>query len=156
MQLRDATVDDTDALAGVFFRAVREGALGPYSDAECTAWAPMRPTAEYWAKRISGLDVVVAERGSTVLGFMSWNTGDGDLDQAFVLPEVRGQGVANAIYAVIENRARSRKVARLHTYASHLAKPFFLRQGWAVLGENQVDLSGVHLTNWRMEKALTQ
>lgn len=154
MELRNATADDVVALADVFFRAVREGALGPYSETECAAWAPIRPTPEYWGKRLDPLDTIVAERDGIIEGFMAWNTDDGDLDLAFVLPEMRGKGVANAIYAIVENRARSLGVTRLHAHASHLAKPFFLRQGWDVLHENQVDLSGVKLANWVMEKSL--
>lgn len=156
MLLRDAVADDIADLTDVFFRAVREGALGPYSETECAAWAPCRPTPEYWAKRIEGLDTIVADQDGKIVGFMAWNKGDGDLDLAFVLPEMRGKGVTNAIYAMVENRARSQGAPRLHAHASHLAKPFFMRQGWDVLRENQVDLEGICLTNWVMEKSLSR
>ena len=154
MQIRDAVSTDMDALADVFFRAVREGALGPYTVEQCSAWVPSRPTGAYWATRMAGLDAVVAEQDGVILGFMAWNPKDGDLDLAFVLPEQRGQGVSDALYAIIENRARGYQIRRLHTHASHLAKPFFLRQGWTALRENTVTLQGVVLTTWIMEKSL--
>lgn len=91
MQLRDAAAADAGTLAHVFFRAVREGALGPYSAAQCAAWVSACPTADQWANRIDGLDTIVAAQDGQIVGFMAWNTANGVLDLAFVLPEVRGQ-----------------------------------------------------------------
>ena len=155
MDYRAARPQDAGALAHVFFRAVREGAASAYTCEERAAWAPKEPEAEAWQARIAGLTTVVAEDQSGIVGFMSLNTDDGDLDLAFVLPEAKGTGVAKALYAMIENHARSRKIRRLHTRASHLARPFFERQGWTVQRENQVERQGVTLTNWIMDKTLT-
>ncbi|MDA9207591.1 GNAT family N-acetyltransferase [Octadecabacter sp.] len=155
MQLRDGVDGDAEAVAGVFFRAVREGALGPYTQAECAAWCGERPSATQWIRRTEGLETVVAEMDGQIVGFMTARASDGYIDHAFVLPEMRGQGVADAIYAVVENRARCQKTKRLHTHASHMAKSFFSRHGWIVVSENQVDLAGVQLTNWIMDKPLS-
>lgn len=67
---------------------------------------------------------------------------------------MRGLGVSDALYAVVENRARSQGISLLQADASHLAKLFFLRQGWTVVRENQVDMSGTVLANWIMNKSL--
>ena len=155
MDIRDARLSEAGTLAEVFYRSVREGAVGPYSPAQCEAWAPQRPTADHWAARIAGLETVLAERDGRIVGFMSLNPGDGDLDLAYVLPEVKGTGVARSLYAVLENRARSRGLTRLHTHASHLAKPFFTAQGWRVDRANRIDRSGVTLDNWIMSKRLS-
>lgn len=154
MHLRNGVPADAGALTNVFFCAVREGALGPYTETQCAAWAPSRPTLTYWAERTRGLDIVVAEVDDTILGFMAWNARDGDLDMAFVLPEARGTGVADALYRIVENRARNAEIKKLHTMASYLARPFFARHGWTVLRENNVVISDVALTNWAMEKTL--
>ena len=155
MHVRDGEHGDAEALANVFFRAVREGALGPYTQTECAAWCSERPSAAQWIKRTDGLDTVVAEKDSQILGFMTARASDGYIDHAFVLPEMRGQGVADAIYAVVENRARCQRTKRLHTHASHMARSFFIRHGWRVVSENRVDLTSAQLTNWIMDKPLS-
>lgn len=154
MWVRAAEAGDMEALAEVFFVAVREGAAPAYDAAQRAAWAGAQPTAEQWAERLAGLETVVAEDSGVVVGFMSVRASDGDLDLAFVRPEVRGTGVAAALYAALENRMRVAGVARLHTRASHMAKPFFERQGWAVVRPNTVTRAGQTLDNWVMEKTL--
>ena len=79
---------------------------------------------------------------------------DGLIDLAFVAPDVAGQGVAKPLYDAIEAEAKGRGLARLHAEASLLARPFFERQGWSVVGRQSVERDGVALTNFVMEKAL--
>jgi putative acetyltransferase len=97
----------------------------------------------------------VAERDGVPVGFMSLDLARGYLDLAFVLPQVMGQGVADALYAVLEARARAEGLARLTTEASALARPFFARNGWALIREQQVERRGVALHNAVMEKTLS-
>ena len=155
MEYRAAREADAGPLAEVYYRAVHEGAAEAYSKEQRAAWAPSIPSAEAWRHRLEGLSTIVAEEGGQIVGFMSLNPHDGDLDLAFVLPEVRGTGVAKALYAVLEDQARTQGLDRLHTHASHVARPFFEGQGWTVLAENTVERQGVALTNWIMEKRLT-
>jgi putative acetyltransferase len=154
MIVRDAAAGDMDALGEVFFRAVHIGAAEAYCEAQRTAWAGAQPSGEAWAKRLEGLLTLVADAGEGPLGFMSVREGDGYLDLAFVQPEQRGQGIAAAIYAILENRMRAAKVARLHTQASHMAKPFFERQGWVTIRANHAQMGDQCLDNWIMEKTL--
>lgn len=154
MIVRDACAGDMARLGEIFFRAVRIGAAGAYSEAQRAAWAGAQPYAEGWSTRLDGLLTLVADAGEGPLGFMSVRESDGYLDLAFVQPELRGQGVAAAIYAVLENRMRAGKVARLHTHASHMAKPFFERQGWVTIRPNRAQMGDQTLDNWIMEKPL--
>ena len=85
---------------------------------------------------------------------MAADLATGYLDLAFVEKGAQGTGVAEAAYLVLENRARAARLSRLSSDASHLAKPFFARHGWACLGPQTVERDGVTLENWRMEKAL--
>lgn len=153
MWVRDARAEDVGALAEIFWRAVREGAAPCYSDAERAAWAPERPDAAAWARRLDGLQTVVAEEGCP-RGFMSLRADDGYLDLAFVDPEWRGRGVADRLYAVLEGRARARRLPRLTTHASRMACGFFLRHGWLVMSAQTVQRGAVPLARFEMEKWL--
>ena len=154
IRIRDADPDDAGPLADIFFRAVREGAAPAYDLAQRHAWAPVRPDAVTWARRLEGLHTLVADEGGAAQGFIAVRPGDSYVDLLFVLPHLRGQGVAAALYAEVERRMRADGCDRLHTQASHLAKAFFIKHGWDVLRRNTVTRGGVVLTNWIMEKHL--
>lgn len=154
MLLRWADEADAGPLADIFYSAVRNGAKPAYSEAVLKAWVPERPTADGWAKRIEGLETAMAEADGDALGFMSVNLRDGDLDLAFVRPDRRRSGLADSLYAMIENRARAAGLPRLHSHASHMARPFLERQGWGVVRPGQVSRGGVIIDNWVMEKHL--
>lgn len=155
MEVRSYLPGDAEGLGQVFFRAVREGAAGRYDPAQTAAWSPEPPAGPRWAERLEAADTVLAIDGSTPLGFMTVDS-NGYLDLAFVVPEVMGQGVSDAIYAVLEGRARARGIAALTTQASLLAEPFFTRHGWQVLRRQEVEIGGVLLKNAWMEKHLLE
>jgi putative acetyltransferase len=152
--LRSYTPEDAEVLGGVFYRSVREGAAARYTEEERAAWAPEVPNGPAWEAKLAKSDVVVAESGGKIVGFM---TRQGALcDMAFVLPEVMGTGVAGVLCAVLEGRARAEGVDRMTVEASHLAEPFFARRGWGVVRRQTVERKGVTLVNCVMEKDLAQ
>ena len=67
------------------------------------------------------------------------------LDMAFVHPDHLRQGVASALYSVIEGRARALGLVRLDTEASLLAEPLFAARGWRVTRRQKVVRRGVTL-----------
>lgn len=146
MEYRPYEPRDAVACAQIFFRAVREGAAGAYNAAERQAWAAQVPDTDRWHARLAAQTCFVAQNGEDVVGFMSLRP-DGYLDLAFVLPEQMGKGTAHGLYALIVNAALVQGIERLHTQASHLARPFFARQGWQVDHEQEVKCNGVTLGN---------
>lgn len=154
--IRSYAEGDAPRLAGIFHRAVHEGAANRYSEAERKAWSPVRPDTRSWQLRLSEAETVVAETDAGPVGFMSLDLSRAYVDLAFVLPEVMGTGVAAALYCVLEGRARAHGLTVLTTEASLLAEPFFLRQGWRVIRRQEVERSGVLLRNAAMEKALNR
>jgi len=151
VHVRPYRAGDAPVLAHVFDRAVREGAADAYDTDQRAAWAGAIDTPPDWSQRLSEEVTVVAERGGEIVGFMTLGR-DGFLDLAFVLPEAMGTGVAAALHDRILAEAEARKLTRLTTEASHLARRFFIKQGWRDLGEVQVDLGGTLLTSFSMEK----
>ena len=144
---------DAEAAARIFHAAVHEGAAALYSEEQRVAWAPAVPDARAWAERLGSARSVVAERNGKVLGFMSL-TPEGLIDLAFVAPEAMGAGIGRRLYEAIERTARNEAMERLFTDASLVARPFFARQGFALVRQQTVTRRGVSLTNFRMEKWL--
>ena len=70
-------------------------------------------------------------------------------------PDFMGQGVGDALYAVMLNQTLVDGVRVLNTDASHLAKSFLLRHGWTHLEKQIVRKNGVDLVNHKMGISLT-
>lgn len=155
LTIRSYAPVDAIPLGRVYFRAVREGALKAYTAEQCSAWAPHAPASAVWRRRLAQGQTLVAEQAGEPVGFMTLLP-DGHLDLAFVLPEVMGKGVAAALYATLENRARVAAIAKLTSEASELARPFFLRHGWSVVQRQDLVRDGVPLHNYQMEKRLSR
>ena len=146
--------EDAEATARIYFDAVRIGAQSHYDEAQRRAWAASVPDTLPWRARLKSQASFVAERDGAVVGFMTLKP-DGCIDLAFVAPEAMGTGVARRLYERLLAEAAAMELRRLHTEASHLARPFFERQGWSVVKQQTVERNGVALTNFVMEKYLT-
>lgn len=153
IRIRAFHPDDSNALRQIFFRAVHEGTAQWYTPEQRTAWANAAQAPPDWPKRLGDQITVVAETDGHLTGFMTLGH-DGHLDLAFVTPEAMGTGVASALHDRLLTLANKAEMPVLITEASHLARRFFLRQGWRELAKQEVALRGVLLTNFRMEKRL--
>jgi putative acetyltransferase len=139
--------------AQVFFDAVREGTRGHYTEAQRRAWAGEAPDPQGWRDRLKGMEGFAAEQEGRLVGFMTIDAA-GFIDLAFVASAAVGRGVGFQLYRAVEARARELGASVLTTEASRMARPFFERQGWAVMAEQTVVKRGVELTNYKMRKAL--
>ncbi len=154
MIIRAYQPEDADALAQIFFDAVRIGAAAHYSTDQLAAWAPLRPSAQVWSARLEGLTTWVAVTDRP-LGFMSMR-GDGYLDLAFVAPEQRGRGLGHALHAAVLAEARTRALPRLTVEASLAAHSFFVRLGWQEIARQTLERHGQQIENFRMQRIIGQ
>lgn len=145
--------NDAVVLADVFYEAVHHGTGGHYTPAQQQAWAPNADMPATWPDRLAALDVWVAQADDEIAGFMA-ATPQGYIDFAFVRPRWMGRTVAQALYDVILERARTSHLKRMTTHASLLARPFFAKQGWQVDEMEIVDLNGEQLKRFAMSLTL--
>jgi len=145
--------EDAEATARLFFEAVHRGTSPFYDEAERNAWAPRIPETSAWLDRLKPQSVFVAEMDGQVVGFMTLRS-DGCVDLAYVLPEMMGQGIAKELHRHTLREAARLGLRKLRADASHLARPFFERQGWTVVRRQCVHRAGVALANSAMEKLL--
>jgi putative acetyltransferase len=154
LSIRNYRPEDARALARVFHRAVRRSTSEHYTLAQRLAWSPWVQGGEAWHARLAEIETLVAELPHGPVGFMALDLSEGFLDFAYVDPAVRGKGVAAALYAVLEGRARAAGLTRLETEASRVAEPFFRSRGWTVVRRQEVRRNGVRLPNAVMERIL--
>ena len=145
---------EADALGVIFYRAVHEGAAGAYDASQRHAWASKAPTGPDWAARLTAQHTFVARDAGRPVGFMTLDA-EGHIDLAFVDPDHQRRGLGGRLYNRVETVARETGLVRLSSEASHLARGLFERRGWQVLREQRIERAGVMLTNFAMEKRLT-
>lgn len=153
--IRPYATGNPDATLTLFLAAVTVTAASDYSAAQVAAWAgpAERHTAD-WDRRMATRESLVAVRDHEVAGFSDVSD-DGYIDMMFVSPTHARQGVATALMAAVEARARILGVHRLWANVSITARPLFEACGFAVDAEQHPVIGGVALTNYRMSRALS-
>ena len=153
MMVRSYSTEDLPAVLALFERSVREIASHDYVPEQVAAWAPELPDVNGWSKRLSSQMVFVCEDQGRIAGFASVE-GDGHLDLLYVHPEAQRRGVASMLWAHILEWAIARKLNSVFTEASVTARPFFECFGFHVVCSQIVQVRGVSMPNFRMERAL--
>lgn len=152
MKIREYEPDDLPELMALFRRSVLEGASRDYNPEQLSAWADT-VEQQTWAERLAGQTVAVCEMDEGIGGFASMGA-NGHLDFMFVHPEHLRRGIASMLYSHLETWADAQGIERIYTEASLTAKPFFEKQGFAVIVRQTVERNDVTLNNFRMEKWL--
>jgi len=153
MDIQTCSPDKAREIAELFHQSVHAIDPSIYSPEQKEAWAPTPVDHKRWAERVKRKQPWIALIDGRVAGFMELDA-DGHIDCAYTHPDFQRRGVASALYAQLLAQARARNLTRLHVEASHLAKPFFERRGFALVRKNEVQRNGVLLVNFLMEKEL--
>ena len=159
--VREYAAADAAATLDVFERSVRGLAHGSYSEAQIDAWVGSRTTAEWLAAREGQIGAVASfGEGGPLVGLVALELQDPAvgtvalLDLMFVVPEAARQGVASALLEWAMGEARGAGAARMSTFASHTALPYFEARGFVVEEERTVRRGGVELQNYAMSRSL--
>jgi GNAT superfamily N-acetyltransferase len=104
---------------------------------------------------ISGVETLVAESPSGIIGVAQLDPGPSRLRALFVAATEQGQGLGRALLACTERIARARGVTRLHGAMSSNAVPFYAHCGYEPCGgTDRLIRSGVVVPVTSMEKQL--
>jgi putative acetyltransferase len=155
VRVRRYAAGDSEAVAEVFFRSVREGARADYSPAQVEAWAPeRRPPAWFDGRAGDGrIFLVAVNDADEVVGYADLET-NGHIDHMFCRPDVIGHGVGSRLYDALEAAARSAAIDRLYVEASAAARRLLVHKGFVDLGRQDLVVRGVEMHNHVMEKHL--
>lgn len=148
VKLRAYRSEDCPLLLRLFYDTVHTVNVRNYTEEQCNVWATGQEDAARWNASLLAHTTVVAEWDGRIAGFGDMDD-TGYLDRLYVSKDHQGLGIATAICEYLEQTVKA-SVYTIH--ASITAKPFFLRQGYNVVREQQVERRGVMLTNYVMEK----
>jgi GNAT superfamily N-acetyltransferase len=137
--MRPARVDERRALDALMLRSK---AHWGYDDAFLAACAPVLVVP---AAAIAAGDVLVAQRGSEVVGVVAIATVDGEpdeveLDVCFVDPIAIGTGVGRALVDAAFSLARARGAASMRVQSDPHAEAFYAGLGGVRVGEAASDV----------------
>ena len=151
MQLREYTPSDCAQMAELFYQTVHSVNAKDYTQEQLDAWATGEVDLQAWDASFRAHKTIIAVKNGKIVGFGDMDE-RGYLDRLYVHKDYQGQGIASAICGELERFAAGKT---LTTHASITAKPFFLHRGYRVVRQQDVIRRGVVLTNFVMEKQLT-
>lgn len=155
MKIRSFKPDDSASLASIYHEAVQVVGSNYYTPDQVEVWSPQPVPPERFLARVSdGRSVFVAiEDNDNPIGFIELEF-DGHIDCFYCHPDFVGTGVGAVLYDRLESSARSAGMSRLYVEASEVARGFFLRMGFSLIGRRDFELSSVLIHNYSMEKFL--
>ena len=146
MQIRRYDPADLDEVVKLFYNTVHIVNAADYTPKQLDAWAPKTMDTSKWAVSLARNSAFVAVEDG-IIGFGDI-TADGYLDRLYVRADSIGQGVGKALCRRLESTVGG----DITTHASITARPFFEKMGYFVVKKQQVERSGVLLTNFIMKK----
>jgi len=151
--IRKYRIQDLSPVVRLFTDSVHELTAGAYDETQRYAWASRTPHLDTWRERLESLETLVAEEGSDLAGFISYEK-DGHIDLVFTAPNYARRGIASALYHEAEQQLKELGVTELKTEASVVARPFFERHGFEVVDEQRVKVRGAQFLRYLMRKKL--
>lgn len=147
MVIREYEPRDCKELSELFYNTVHAVNARDYTKEQLDAWASGKVDLEQWNQSFLEHYSIVAVDEEVIVGFGDIDK-TGYLDRLYVHADHQGKGVATAICDKLEQAVQGRVV----THASITARPFFIKRGYKVIREQQVERQGVFLRNFVMEK----
>lgn len=145
---------DAPQLLKLFRETIHRINSRDYSPQQVSVWSSDEIEEAGWTDRFVGRFVAVAEVSNRIAGFAELEV-DGHIDRFYVSADHQRLGAGRALLDAILEEARRLGIHQLIADVSITARPFFERQGFAVLSPQVVVLRGVEFRNYRMARQLT-
>ena len=157
MQLKPYQPNNLTAMLALFHRTVHTVNAKDYTPQQQDAWAPGDVTQDpqrraRWDQTLREHLSLLAWEGEELMGFGDIDLAAGYLDRLYVRWDCQGQGIARALCDQLEGAVSG----PVTTHASITARHFFEARGYRVVRQQQVERQGVALTNFVMEKPVTE
>ncbi len=153
LTIRKYRIQDLSPVVRLFTDSVHELTAAAYDETQRYAWASRTPNLDTWQQRLDAMETLVAEEGSALAGFISYEP-NGTIDLVFTAPNFARKGIASALYNEAEQQLKERGVQELHTESSVVARPFFESHGFEVVEEQRVTVRGAQFLRFNMRKQL--
>jgi putative acetyltransferase len=144
---------DLAELQQLFKQSITTICSADYDQQQIEAWTSGVENKKRWDDIMANQFVLVARQETKIVGFATLDKGN-HLDLLYVHKDHQRQGIAHKLFAGIEKEAKQKGQTKLTVDASKTAKAFFEKMGFKILHAQTVNIKGVDLTNYRMEKEI--
>ena len=151
--IRQGNPEDLPTILTLFKDTITFVCKKDYNTDQLEAWKSGADNLERWKKVMKEQLVLVAEMDHKIVGFCTLDQ-EHYIDLLFVHKDHQHLGIASLLYNLIEKEALKQNNLSLTADVSKTAKPFFERMGFHVLSEQTVNVKGVDLINYKMQKDL--
>ncbi|WP_226657834.1 GNAT family N-acetyltransferase [Guptibacillus hwajinpoensis] len=158
MKIREYETKDIDQIIELFEQTVRSINRRDYSYTQVDAWVnstTKETKSSTWNQEFKTNFTYVADIEGKVVGFIDMTT-SGYLDRLYIHHQFQGMGIASSLLEKIEADAYKQSIKVITTKASISARPFFDKQNFHLITKQIVEIRGVQMTNYQMEKKVGQ
>ncbi|WP_343659558.1 GNAT family N-acetyltransferase [Chryseobacterium sp.] len=152
--IRKGNETDLPEMLSLFKTSIDEVCKKDYDQHQLEAWKSGADNKERWIKVIRDQYVLVAVSGNQIAGFCTLDQGN-YIDLLFVHKDYQQKGIASILYNEVEKEVRLHHQMQITADVSKTARPFFERIGFHVIQEQEVNIKGIALTNYKMAKNLS-
>ena len=145
--------EDLEAILALFYNTVHAVNIQHYSPEQIDVWAAAIVDKDKWAQSLLKNFTYVVEFEGNVVGFGDM-THEGSLEHLYVDKDFQGCGIASLILKAIEQKAHELGHAKITTESSITAKPFFEKQGFIVVKEQEKIVRGMSFVTYVMKKII--
>lgn len=154
MIIRKGNTGDLPEMRSLFTETITSVCKKDYDRNQIDAWKSESENNERWLEVIENQMVIISKFNGEMTGFCTLDKGS-YIDLLFVHKDFQQQGIARRLYMFIEQEARVRNEKKLTADVSKTARPFFEKMGFRIITEQKVNVKGIDLANYKMEKELT-
>lgn len=151
LTIRRYAEKDAQATWSLFYNTVHNINKLDYSEQQLQAWAPESMDLSIWNKRMLDVDPFIAEMDGQIVGYADLQN-DGLIDHFFCHYEHQLQGIGTALMTHILHEGKKRGIKHYVSQVSVTAKPFFEHFGFKVVKQQALEVKGVELISFLMEK----
>lgn len=138
---------DLPEMAALFHHTVHEINARDYTREQLNVWATGQIDEARWSRSLQEHISLVAVSDGQIVGFADMDP-SGYLDRLYIHADHQHKGIATALC----DRLEAEVTGDITTHASITARVFFEKRGYRVICMQQVNLKGILLTNYLMEK----
>ena len=151
--LRNVTAADLEGITSLFRETILSVNTRDYNADQVNAWSEGADNKERWLKKIREQYFICCENRNKIAWFASIEK-NGYLDFLYIHKRFQGMGLASLLVTDLETYAFKNNIRLINSDVSITAKKFFRQRGYKIMQEQKVEINGVDLTNFRMEKII--
>lgn len=130
--------------------------IGPekYNSIQLEAWSSYPDDINEFNLILDEGVTYVAEAEDKIVSFGTLNPAD-HVEFLYTLKKYSKMGIASSIYHMLESHARLNGIHKIHTEASKIARPFFIKAGFEIVEKVIVIRNNIEFERYRMSKELS-